>query len=548
MGIHGVWPLLSGEDVDVDDLAGKRLCIDGNILLFPCLRSTNARFVTEYTLVAIGRILGMKIDPLVVLDGRRPMYKRRGGILQSIPQKKSGNTLPAPNTQHSTVPNRAEEPEAEVFSARQVADILDRHARIRRKTVQRVYGDKKQRYILSRKEGTSSTPQNEDRTPSAALHRANLGDYTKTEKAMDIINELIALAEDVEEDREEDVEEKEDDDAESPKYTDLKQPRSPEPRPVLQHPHKEQSLLVPLDFCSRTSEYHREVREYGEKKQDVYLKKSTFRIDVPDSDEPLLHHSPPNAWKTAAGSWNEMEDRQHPLICDVLDALGVKYCVAPGEADAAYMNIERALGTEGVITEDSDVLLFTSHAVYRHLCRKPRSRSTQSSVQASVHMPRKVRKYSASRQDLGYAWEELVILAWLLGSDYSAGIRGIGNKKAVRVIQEYRKGVGEEKGKYEPAIASSSGRSDIEMHILAKAVAKVLHPGKDEISPSAQDMQALERLCSIYSQTSGLVEVKNLEKEGEVNRDALHTLISRRTSWSAEQMQAYLSMLDRSGA
>jgi 5'-3' exonuclease len=125
-------------------------------------------------------------------------------------------------------------------------------------------------------------------------------------------------------------------------------------------------------------------------------------------------------------------------IQQLLRILGIPWVDSPMEAEAQCAELEMRGDVDGVVTEDSDALLFGARQVYRGLL----SNSTE------------VESYSAAiiQQDLGLTRAKLVALAQLLGCDYHPGVPGIGPVLAVELIEVFPdlmelKRVMEEQGK-----------------------------------------------------------------------------------------------------
>ncbi|KMV65342.1 DNA repair flap endonuclease [Encephalitozoon cuniculi EcunIII-L] len=115
------------------------------------------------------------------------------------------------------------------------------------------------------------------------------------------------------------------------------------------------------------------------------------------------------------------------LVKSVLEVFNIPYVDAPMEADGQCGFMCHNNVVDGVITEDNDVLLYGG-TVYRNFFRKDRE----------------IEKYSLDRieRELQLDRKNLITLSYLLGSDYTDGVKGIGPVKALEAI---RKGsVGEE--------------------------------------------------------------------------------------------------------
>ncbi|KAJ1507312.1 DNA repair protein rad2 [Coelomomyces lativittatus] len=107
----------------------------------------------------------------------------------------------------------------------------------------------------------------------------------------------------------------------------------------------------------------------------------------------------------------------------LLRYFGIPYIEAPSEAEAQCAYLSMTGVVHGVISDDSDVFLFGATHVYRHFFQDQKT----------------VRLYKATTltSKLGYSRTKLIDLAYLLGSDYTEGIPGIGPKTAQTLIQAF---------------------------------------------------------------------------------------------------------------
>ncbi|KAJ1917812.1 DNA repair protein rad2 [Mycoemilia scoparia] len=109
----------------------------------------------------------------------------------------------------------------------------------------------------------------------------------------------------------------------------------------------------------------------------------------------------------------------------LLNLFGIPYITAPAEAEAQCAYLYDQGLVDGIVTEDSDVMLFGNKIKsYRHVFQKDRF----------------VEMYSASniQEELSLSRGDLICLAYLLGSDYTEGISGIGPKIAMEIIKEWK--------------------------------------------------------------------------------------------------------------
>ncbi|KAD7479532.1 hypothetical protein E3N88_02668 [Mikania micrantha] len=108
---------------------------------------------------------------------------------------------------------------------------------------------------------------------------------------------------------------------------------------------------------------------------------------------------------------------------ELLQMFGLPYIIAPMEAEAqcAYMEIVKLV--DGVVTDDSDVLLFGARSVYKNIFDDRKYVETYFMKDIET--------------ELGLTREQLIRVAMLLGSDYTEGISGIGIVNAVEVINAF---------------------------------------------------------------------------------------------------------------
>jgi 5'-3' exonuclease len=116
------------------------------------------------------------------------------------------------------------------------------------------------------------------------------------------------------------------------------------------------------------------------------------------------------------------EDMKGDII-ELLEAFGLPYLIAPYEAEAQCAVLEELGLVSGVVTEDSDTFLFGAKHVYKNIF------DGKKFVE--------VYKYDDVVNELGLTREDLVALAFFLGSDYTEGILGVGIVNAMEIIQAF---------------------------------------------------------------------------------------------------------------
>ncbi|KZV95667.1 PIN domain-like protein [Exidia glandulosa HHB12029] len=107
-----------------------------------------------------------------------------------------------------------------------------------------------------------------------------------------------------------------------------------------------------------------------------------------------------------------------------LRAAGVPYVVAPYEADAQLIHLERTRLIDGILTEDSDLLVFG--------CNLFLSKLDASGTVVSISRP------DFARVVPGWTDKEFREMAMLAGCDYLESIPGMGVKTAWKMMKRYR--------------------------------------------------------------------------------------------------------------
>jgi 5'-3' exonuclease len=108
-------------------------------------------------------------------------------------------------------------------------------------------------------------------------------------------------------------------------------------------------------------------------------------------------------------------------LADLLRVCGIPYITAAGEAEAQCAYLNDAGIVDAILTEDSDAFVFGARCVIRGFFSRGYAKAYRSSTLDKLGLSRPV----------------LMGLALLLGSDYSAGIPGIGTEGALHVLTGY---------------------------------------------------------------------------------------------------------------
>ncbi|KAG9119685.1 DNA repair protein rad2 [Ceratobasidium sp. 392] len=130
--------------------------------------------------------------------------------------------------------------------------------------------------------------------------------------------------------------------------------------------------------------------------------------------------------KERAAALRDAEDVTAQMSAQIqvlLRLFGVPFVNAPMEAEAQCAFLARHGLVEGVITDDSDVFLFGAGKVYRNMFNQSKTVECFFSVDLE--------------RELGLDRETLIGLAYLLGSDYTDGLPGVGPVVAMEIMKEF---------------------------------------------------------------------------------------------------------------
>lgn len=107
----------------------------------------------------------------------------------------------------------------------------------------------------------------------------------------------------------------------------------------------------------------------------------------------------------------------------MLRLFGIPYITAPMEAEAQCAELVSLGLVDGVITDDSDVFLFGAQRVYKNMFNQ--SKTVECFLATDLY------------RELGLDRDTLIQLAYLLGSDYTEGLPGVGPVVAMELLKEF---------------------------------------------------------------------------------------------------------------
>jgi len=141
-----------------------------------------------------------------------------------------------------------------------------------------------------------------------------------------------------------------------------------------------------------------------------------------------------DAFKYAQAS-ARIDDQVLESSVALLGYLGVPIVFAPseGEAQAAYMTIKGDVSYTG--SQDADALLFGTPRLVRNLTITGRRKLPGKNVYVSISPELFELDYILSSLEI--TREQLIEVGILVGTDYNKGVKGIGPKKALRMIKSF---------------------------------------------------------------------------------------------------------------
>ncbi|KAI8980218.1 hypothetical protein BD414DRAFT_114366 [Trametes punicea] len=130
--------------------------------------------------------------------------------------------------------------------------------------------------------------------------------------------------------------------------------------------------------------------------------------------------------KQKKNAMRDSEDVTQQMISQIMIMLrlfGIPYITAPMEAEAQCAALLSLGLVDGIITDDSDVFLFGGARVLKNMFNQSKT------VECFL--------LSDLERELGLDRDKLVRLAYLLGSDYTEGLPGVGPVVAMELLNEF---------------------------------------------------------------------------------------------------------------
>jgi len=118
----------------------------------------------------------------------------------------------------------------------------------------------------------------------------------------------------------------------------------------------------------------------------------------------------------------------------LLDALGIPIVQAPCEADAQMAHIVKKGDAYATVTQDADALLYATPRIVRNLSASLKKKSNIRFKNVALELI----SFKDVLKELDLTLNQLIVIGILIGTDYNVGgIKGIGSKKALKLIKQY---------------------------------------------------------------------------------------------------------------
>ena len=118
----------------------------------------------------------------------------------------------------------------------------------------------------------------------------------------------------------------------------------------------------------------------------------------------------------------------------LLELMGVPWVQAPGEGEAEAAYLTQRGHTWGSVSQDYDSLLFGSPRLLRNITVSGKRKLPGKDVY--VNISPEIIEMNEVLGKLGITREQLVDLAIIVGTDFNEGVKGIGPKKALKLIKQ----------------------------------------------------------------------------------------------------------------
>lgn len=122
---------------------------------------------------------------------------------------------------------------------------------------------------------------------------------------------------------------------------------------------------------------------------------------------------------------------------ELLSAMGIPAIQAPSEGEAQAAEMAREGKVYAAASQDYDALLFGSPLLLKNLSITGRRKVPRKNEYVTIE-PELISLEETLRAN-GLSREQLILLGILVGTDFNEGVKGIGPKKALKIVKEHKK-------------------------------------------------------------------------------------------------------------
>ena len=172
-----------------------------------------------------------------------------------------------------------------------------------------------------------------------------------------------------------------------------------------------------------------------ELKQREIIKRRQVKLEAKARYEQAIQEGRIEDARTYAQATSQVKDTMVADAKILLDAMGVPWVQAPSEGEAQAASMSARGDVWGVASQDHDSLLFGTPRMVKNLAITGRRKLPRRNL--FVEVEPKLIELPIILREMALTKEQLVDVGILIGTDFNPdGIRGIGPKTALRLIQE----------------------------------------------------------------------------------------------------------------
>ncbi len=171
----------------------------------------------------------------------------------------------------------------------------------------------------------------------------------------------------------------------------------------------------------------------SELKKETIAKRVEIRVEAKKKAEDAKDVGAVEDARKFSEASTHIEPHMIPDCKRLFELMGIPYIEAPSEGEAQAAHLVNKNDVYIAVSQDYDCFLFGARSLLRNLTQQKvrRIRGKEYHIEMEAYDLQEVLKY------LGLTREQLVDLGILIGTDFNPGIKGVGQKTALKYMQEY---------------------------------------------------------------------------------------------------------------